>query len=113
MKELQKFILNQTNARAFFDERERPYEKEDLEICLSVWTPYLNPCGVPRWYLNHFARRPTLKRPEEVEIALEENLVHPEIAIWVTKAKMVEIFESLHNIQMEVLNQLETRVVVE
>lgn len=107
MKELQKFILNQTNAKAFFDERERPHEKEDLEICLSVWTPYLNPCGVPRWYLNHFARRPTLKRPEEIGVALEENLVHPEIAMQATKMKMVEAFFSLHDIQTEILELIQ------
>ena len=110
MEELAKFILNNTNTMVFFDAREN---YEDFKFELTVWNQYLCPCGVPRWYLNHFIRYPTSNKPEEVEIALEENLVHPEIAIWVTKQKMIEIFESLHNIQMEVLNQLETRVVVE
>ena len=112
MKELHKFIMNKTNVESYFDPHQRPHEYDENKIKLRIWDQVLNPCGMPRWMLNHYYHHPQFKRAEHIAISLEENLIHPIIAIWVTKQKMVEVFESLHNIQMEILNQLDTTMVM-
>lgn len=111
MKLLQKFVEEYTNVDIFLDES-RSMEEDVSSMEIDIFNDYLIPNGVPRRYLETYIFNPHLKRPEDVVISLEENLIHPEIAIWVTKQKMVEVFESLHNIQMEILNQLETTMVM-
>ncbi|OPY24960.1 MAG: hypothetical protein A4E26_00075 [Methanobacterium sp. PtaU1.Bin097] len=98
MKELHEFILNSTTSRGFFDEKERPYEYPE-EIELRLWHQLLNPCGMPRWYLNHFIRYPENKRDEVISICLEENLIHPILAMEAIMFNLWDVLKSLFDLQ--------------
>jgi hypothetical protein len=105
MKSLDNFIQNLTTSQVFYDIFERPYEDKENEIELRLFESVLNPCGMPRWYLNHFIYYPDNKKPEMVAISLEENLVHPVIAIQVMIMKLLDVMIALHNIQTEVIER--------
>ena len=103
MKELHKFILNKTNASPFFEARVRDYEIQDCKISLSIWDQVLNPCGMPPWMLNHYYHHPQFKRAEHIAISLEENLIHPIIAIQTIILKVWDVLINLHDIQSEII----------
>lgn len=104
MNTLQDFIEKYTNADSFFEDA-RPHEVDITQIELNIWDQVLNPCGMPRWYLNHYIQKPGVKRPEDVVIALEENSIHPVIAICTMTMKLWDVLMSLHDIQTEVIIQ--------
>ena len=103
MKELHKFIMNKTNVESYFDPHQRPHEYDENKIKLRIWDQVLNPCGMPPWMLNHYYHHPQFKRAEHIAISLEENLIHPIIAIQTIILKVWDVLINLHDIQSEII----------
>lgn len=61
------------------------------------------PNGIARWRLNPYHSNSNLTKDEVMSICLEENLIHPVIAIQTMIMNCWDVLMALHDIQTRVI----------
>lgn len=108
MNDLQKFITDKTNISACLecDCRNAYIEIEDVSLDFGMhWFRW---CGVPEWYVYGFKEKCNpgiINSFEMVVIALEENTIHPIIAIQTMLQKCDEVITLLDNFYADFFEQ--------
>jgi hypothetical protein len=100
---LQSFLETYTNIADFFDysqyDRSQPFE------LTFGFNSYIHPNGFSRWYIRSvmtyswkFPYPNTDFSQEDVEMVLNEQLIHPIVAMQVTKLKITEMLMAVQEI---------------